>query len=403
MQETADLALSRLVQIADEFRNFISANGKVSESDTRVKIVDRVLKEVCLWPESEISREDHVDSGFTDYQLKVRNAPYVVVEAKREGITFEVPRGFMFATPKLNGSLVTDSTIKSAIEQVRGYCDDIGARYAIATNGNTWIVFRSIRDDMPWRYGNARLFVSIDSIVKQFTLFWNLMSYPSICEGSLDAQFGRITPATRSLNRVTDRLYNADLPLQRNRLNGQLQPMIRYIFEDIASQNDEDLFRTCYVHSASLRITADDLSLVISDSVPSSLGAEGAQPLRQTENGAGEFGQQVEEAIRSLRGELYLLLGGIGCGKSTFIKRYQRLIAKDLLSKRAFVFNLDFLKAPLQPSELEPFIWSNILQSLRIDYADDELEQRKYVKGIFKEKLHNLGITVSVRQTPPVC
>jgi hypothetical protein len=43
--------------------------------------------------------------------------------------------------------------------------------------------------------------------------------------------------AARQLLRVVDRLYNADLPLQRNRLHAQLHPLIQTIFQDLADQD----------------------------------------------------------------------------------------------------------------------------------------------------------------------
>ena len=181
----SDFALGRLVKIEASFSTFLATKGKVSEADTRVKLIDRVLKEVCMWPESELSREDRVESGFTDYQLKVRRTAHIVLEAKREGVAFELPYAVANRSPKLDGALVTDQNVKSAITQVRQYCDDHGIKFAIATNGNGWIVFRAIRDDMPWKKGRARVFPSIGYIKEHFVEFWNLLAYDAICSGSL--------------------------------------------------------------------------------------------------------------------------------------------------------------------------------------------------------------------------
>jgi hypothetical protein len=388
-----DEALSQLNSIVDEFSSFLDTAGKVSESDTRVKLIDRILREVCHWPESELSREDHVESGYSDYQLKVRRHPYVVVEAKREGIAFTIPDRSTHRSPKLNGALVTDPHVKHAIEQVRQYCDNAGVKFAIATNGHAWIVFRAIRDDMPWKQGRARIFPSLSYVQQHFVEFWNLLSYGAICAGSLDSEFGRLDPISRRLDRVIDRLFNADLPLRRNRLNAQLQRLIKYIFEDIAAQQDVHLLQSCYVHAASLRIAAKDLDVVITDTIPKDVSFAGTKPLKQTAENAGEFGQNLERAVRERRGELYLLLGGIGSGKTTFLRRYERLIAKDFLSSAAFTFHLDFLQAPLETDQMEHFVWSTILQLLRTEYSDLDIEQRKNIKSIFKDKIKNLHST----------
>jgi len=300
--------------------------------------------QVCGWPEVAISREDHVESGFIDYVLKVQNRPYVSVEAKREGITFTFPQTSS-RTLKLSGSLLSDEAIKDVIGQVRGYCDDAGIRYAIATNGYAWIIFRAIREDMPWRNGSARIFPTLEHIEENFTEFWNLLSYESIQKGSLDNEFGPSTKVPRKLNRVVDRLFNSDLPLQRNRLHTQLHPLIQAIFEDIAIQDPVEILQSCYVHAASLRIVAQDLNAVITDAIPRFLRQDGTEPIDQGAEDAGRFGTAVEHALTTRAGNMYLILGGIGCGKTTFIKRYQRTVGQPLLDQKGLWFHLDFLAA----------------------------------------------------------
>src|SRR6266508_3570015 len=99
------------------------------------------------------------------------------------------------------GHLVTDDSIREAVTQVRGYCDDAGIRHAIATNGYAWIVFRAIRDDMPWREGRARVFPTLEAIIERFTEFWNLLSYDAVLAGSLEEEFGvPRRPASRTLS-----------------------------------------------------------------------------------------------------------------------------------------------------------------------------------------------------------
>lgn len=170
---TADDGLAALRDVIGAFGAFCGKKGAVNEADTRAQVIDRVLQEVCGWPRSEISREEHVERGFIDYSLTVRNKRFVAVEAKREGLPFVLPKPFGHKSLKINGVLTTDKEIVAAIEQVRGYCDDGVIRYGIATNGYTWIVLRCLREDMPWRQGMARVFPSLEYIAENFTEFWN--------------------------------------------------------------------------------------------------------------------------------------------------------------------------------------------------------------------------------------
>ena len=125
---------------------------------------------------------------------------------------------------KLSGPVLSAAAVNEAVVQVRDYCSEQGIRFAIATNGYAWIVFRAMREDMPWRDGQAVIFASLEQIEQQFTDFWNVLAYESVCAGSLDTEFGSQLRIQRELHRVTNILWNADLPLQRNRLHQEFAP-----------------------------------------------------------------------------------------------------------------------------------------------------------------------------------
>ncbi len=393
---TPDEALENLKRISLEFNELVDQRGPTNEADTRAKLIDNILRDVCGWPERDIRREEHVERGYIDYSLYVQQRPYVAVEAKREGQSFILPQSQPHRTLKLSGALLTDPNISEAVRQVRGYCDDAGIRYAVATNGYTWIAFRAIREDMPWRNGNARVFVDLKQIETKFTDFWNLLSHAAILSGSLDEEFGSRSRTPRQLLRVVDKLFNSDLPLQRNRLHAQLHPLIQTVFENIADQDPLEILQSCYVHTESLRIVAHDLNTVITDAIPEFLLQQGAEPIQQTPTSAGPFDDAISLAIRSHGGQMYLLLGGIGSGKTTFLKRYQRTVGKPTLEGKAFWFHIDFLEAKLDPSDLESFVWKNVLDQLRGRYEDRgmvNLESRKNIKLAFKDNIE------AIRQT----
>jgi hypothetical protein len=395
---TPDTAFEELKQINEAFAVFRAGRGSVSEADTRAKVIDKILTDVCFWPEGAIAREERADSGLIDYSLSVQTRRFVVVEAKKEGVSFSFPDS-IHKNLKLSGPVLTDTNVAAAITQVRRYCDDLGIRYAVATNGYAWLVFRAIREDLPWREGYVRVFPSLEYIEEHFTEFWNLLSYEAVVSGSLDTEFGSRLVTPRRLGRVLDSLYNADVPLHRNRLHSQLYPLIQAVFENIADQEPPEILKSCYVHTGSLRIVVQDLNTVITDAIPQFLLAQGAEPVHQSANTAGDFGAAVEQvlAVEELHnelGQLYLLLGGIGSGKTTFIKRYQREVGKQVLDDRALWFHLDFLVAPIDPRDLEQFVWRGILDDIRNRYNSLNLETRRAIKRVFSPEIEVLSQTV---------
>lgn len=391
---SADDSLDALRHIQQDFLDFCAAHGAISESDTRAKIIDRILREVCGWPENDLTREEHVARGYMDYCLSLRGRGFICVEAKKAGIPFTFPLDKTHKSHKLSGAILTKPDIKEAITQVRGYCDDAGIRYAIATNGYAWIVFRAIREDIPWREGTARIFPTLEFIIDNFTDFWNLLSYDAICAGSLDGEFGSPLRPGRNLYRVIDRLFNADLPLQRNRLHAQLHPLIKTVFEDIAEQDHVEVLQSCYVHSKSLLIVAQDIDCVITDAIPHFLKKEGTEQLVPNRHDAGSFGTALSAALRSDKGQLFLLLGGIGSGKSTFLKRYQKTVGKEALKANTFWFYIDFLEAPLSADKLEHYVWSTVLDQIRSRYGSSDIEVRTNIKKAFEDKIALLTETL---------
>lgn len=380
-----------LKQIILEFENFYKEKGKISESDTRAKVIDKILTDVCGWPENNIQRELHSESGYSDYILTALGKPIIIVEAKKNGEAFVLPFG-KNKSLKINGPILSNNNIKSSIQQVRAYCDDLGVRYAIATNGYAWIIFRAIKENGSWKEGYAKIFGSIEDIVDRYTEFWNLLSFDAICAGALDKEFGLTITPQRNLYRVLDRINNPDVPLLRNSLHTQLNPIITHFFEDIADPNHIDTLKNCYVYSETLKIVTTGFNNVITDSIPKFLKDQGTKDIVQTEETTGIFGESIENSIGDTSGYLYLLLGGIGSGKTTFQKRYQLTIGKQTLENTLW-FVLDFLKAPVDPTDLDPFVWRNVLDQMREKYNRPHLETRRNIKRVFKDEIEALKET----------
>ncbi len=394
-----DASLQLLKQIKTEFAAIVSARGDLNEADTRANLIDRILTQICGWPDADIQREVYTDRGYMDYSLIIRRRPFIAVEAKREGKAFVLPLTSSKYL-KISGALLTEKNVEEAVAQVRGYCSEAGIRYGIATNGYAWIIFRAIREDMPWRDGGARVFSSLENIESNFTEFWNLVSYTAIQAGSLDREFGTTLQASRKMHRVIDRLFNSDLPLQRNRLHAQLHPLLQSIFLDIADQDPLEILQSCYVHTGSLRIVARDLNAVIIDAIPRFLQEQGTEPVHQSAGDSGQFGDAISDALTSRNGQLYLLLGGIGSGKTTFIKRYEREVGIPLLNERALWFHLDFLEAPIDPSTVETYAWNELLKQLRSRYASENYETRKNIKRAFSDNVQALQQTLRAFTMP---
>ena len=74
-----DKSYEALKKLQNEFKDFCNRYGEVSEADTRVNLIDKILVQICRWPESNIKRETHSDSGYSDYFLDAFGKKQIVV------------------------------------------------------------------------------------------------------------------------------------------------------------------------------------------------------------------------------------------------------------------------------------------------------------------------------------
>ena len=89
-------------------------------------------------------------------------------------------------------------------------------------------------------------------------------------------------------------------------------------------------------------------------------------------------------ALKGGYGQHILLLGGIGSGKTTFLKRYQRTVGKASLDQYALWFHIDFLAPPADPNELGSFIWKSILEQIHTRYAEIPLKVAQILRLLLK-------------------
>jgi len=132
------------------------SKSEMNESDTRFQIINKIIKNIFYWPDSGIKTETHTNEGYTDYQLKDNNKPYLIIEAKKEKIKFNFSEYSEVRNRKVKVKvLMKDENTKKTILQVKNYCQDTGCRYACITNGHEWAFFRAYREGESWQDGNA--------------------------------------------------------------------------------------------------------------------------------------------------------------------------------------------------------------------------------------------------------
>ena len=178
--EPIDTAFQKYQLLKPEIESYVATIN--TEAEVRLKVVDRILTEVLHWPYESIEAEPHTGAGYADYTLLEAGLCRIVIEAKRDGRSFDLSSRRPGASYKLSGGVFQNVDMREGINQAIRYCGEWNAELACVTNGREWVVFRGSRlgDGRATRDGSAFVFPDLQAIASEFSLFYNLLSRESV-------------------------------------------------------------------------------------------------------------------------------------------------------------------------------------------------------------------------------
>lgn len=350
------------------YKKYASRAVSFNEAETRAKIIDAILKECLGWEEDDIRREDRVHTGFTDYKLMLNNSCRLIIEAKRAGEYFDIPRTKQRRTYKIGASLKTVANLMEAMGQVRSYCTDIGCKYGAVFNGYQLVVFCAITIGKAWTDGYCIVFSSLDDIKDNFNIFWNILARESIDHGSL-IQHLDIGKSQLTFKKIIQEIHNPEQSWARNELYTYVQPIADFVFSELIDEARTEVLKKCYVYDRSNKELGDELEDYFIDKLPHFAERYKIKDIFERQHKAGVF--QKEYLIKiadKAKGSIVVLVGGIGCGKSTFLHRFFKHVLND--RENLIWFYTDFRNVTLKEDLLEDFICHEIEQQWTSKYAE---------------------------------
>jgi predicted type IV restriction endonuclease len=215
-QSEADSAYIKFRHLVESHKIFRYDDPRLSEADTRAKLIDPVFKDVLNWSESEIRREKPSTTGFADYLLG-SDAAYVLIEAKRTNPRFRLeapskPRKLQLEGPHLLGQ----KKMRAPLEQAQRYASDLGAQFALLANGSQIILFRPYLPGRAWTAGIAIVFHDHDDVVQDFAYFFRLLAREQVVSGALLDAFEEAEGITQTVYAPAIFLEDIDAELIRN-------------------------------------------------------------------------------------------------------------------------------------------------------------------------------------------
>lgn len=373
----------KLKKFLEEHKDEFHTNQ--NEAQTRFFIIDYLLFECLGWDKNFIAVEKNEENKFTDYELgKPRLA---ILEAKREGKTFEIPAYD-------NKSLTCDirsltkmcSSIEDTIDQAISYCNQRGVPIGIISNGHQYITFIASRQDgISIKDGKAIVFRSLEHLVDNFKDAWQIMSFHGIKEKNI---YKYLKPDFESIpSKLSSKLRNYPIVRYGSELQSNLRQLAEIFFQDIVEneQVEERFFKECYCESGALSkyslLSKNILEARYASLFSQSETAPYITPVREKKN--NNISPDILSEALSRRP--IVLLGDVGVGKTSFVKNLIHNGAYEEF-KRAFYIYIDLGSSGALTSNLKDFILEEIEKQLLEKYNVD-INDYSFIKGVYASEI----------------
>lgn len=387
---TIDESLVKFQTFKSEFENLKKSD--ITETDTRSKILDRLLIDVLGWEDKNIDREGHTKVGYYDYQIKCLSKDFTfVVEAKKTLIDFALPTRNQQV--QIN-TLITSYNNKEVIEQIRSYIKELELQYGVISNGHQFIIGKFYGQD--YQKNKCLIFNGFDDIENRFIEFYNALSKKSVLEnnGFKVEEIRDFEPKTIFSSIIEN---NQEVSI-RNTLRPEIQNIIDYVFDEIHKYEDledKEVIIQCFVKNEDTKSHQNAIQRLFADHTPKISGV--ATP--KTDSAFTQIQSDIVDFPKSGKNinppKPIILIGTKGAGKTTFIHYFFKVHLQEELQRHNPFIYLDFKKyIDVDLSQIISNVYNDLINHLLEFYeflTEPDVIKRIYSKEIKqKEKTWNL-------------
>lgn len=355
----------------------------LNEADTRHRFIDGLLHDCLGWDRAITKLERNFNGEFSDYELG--SPPQVVVEAKRAGITFELPNEGTESVLRSLRSLSKNSPdFKAAFEQALRYCADRGIQIGAVANSAQIVVFVGVRaDGVPPAEGKCLVFNGYDHLEKHFNRLWQAISPDASSRKLLLDELTSPEPTG-----VPPKLsmYVPGYPSFRYPSEAQqsLKTLSDILIEDAPNTPalQKKFLEECYCESGALQKEAllgkNILAARYAAMFNPSEEAPTLQPLKA--DGQQQYGLSSEIVGDALGRRPIVIVGDVGVGKTSFIRHLIYVTASQEMKNALFLY-LDLGSKASLGQPIQSFFLREIERQLLEDHEVD-IHEDTFVRGV---------------------
>ncbi|MGM1023033.1 MAG: hypothetical protein ACQEXV_21595 [Bacillota bacterium] len=400
---------------SDRLRNWITDSAEylsrdLNETETRNKIIDPLFKDVLGWDEKQIFREGHLNKiGYFDYKFRCGENCFIF-EAKREFVAFSMPNSNLVKAETLK---TRHSGLKEAIYQGIDYAVPLQIEIVVVSNGTqiavTYVPYLHTKSN------DTYLFQGHNKISDDFMNFYNLFSPSQKLKETLvrllDSKENELLRSRPPFfQKVSQKQDNPGDVLPNNQLATFLSSVHEKYFTEII--NDWELLKKCYCDYEGAHQYEKNIEFVLRDRAPrlgkvledivlleeseqETAATSDIRDIRTTKKTADIFDNRFSESRNTSK--MFLLIGGAGVGKTTFIHRFFNFILSEKDRDSTVWIYLD-CKQCAHDTNLDTFIYKKIEDELYERY-DEHLkifEDQSVLLNVFSNDLNKKKAVLSL-------
>lgn len=372
----------------------------LNEAETRFQIIDTLFVEILGWGKSDLELEHPIGETTEDLEHKTIYADYLLksdsqlflIEAKRSGSYFEVPAS-KHRTYKLDGVITSNTNNKKYIEQSVNYMNKIGTPFVVLCNGLQLFVIRKKGMN---KNKDILVFKNLEDIKINFMDFYSTLSPYGRGVERLDEVLHRdreLRQPPAYSKRVFDSLPDKMSLNSTNHVRAITEEYISMYFSDLISdQNKINRLKDCYVDpNGKFATFSQQLKQKVIPKAISDISKITITDVLKT-TGVGNFETRYKTYLEEEdQSAVFVLVGEVGSGKSTFINHFYYHQLDDQVRKNLIWIDIDFLHFADEKELINDYIQGKLLETIKSNSLKKfELGSWENKLEIYKEEVDSL-------------